>query len=279
MDPKIEERETNDYLGKNPMEALALGLAAFADRAPHDRVDLAAAIARVAPDVVIVDPNSWGALATAEASGLPWCVFQPYFSPLPSRDAPPFGPGLAPARSRLGRLRDRMLLPLTFGKLDKLALAPVNEMRTAAGLDPAQSMVEVLTRPPLTLYFTAEPLEYHRSDWPDTYEMVGPASWNPPAETPDWLAEVDRPIVLVTCSTESRTTAHFSRLCSTGSPAASSSWWAPAGRMTRRASTSLPMPGSNASSLTTRSSRGRQSWCATGAWASPNVPCSMPSRR
>lgn len=95
-----------------------------------------------------------------------------------------------------------MLLPLTFGKLNKLAIAPVNEMRTAAGLDPADSMVEVLTRPPLTLYSTAEPFEYPRSDWPDTYEMVGPASWNPPAEAPEWLEEIDRPIVMVTCSTE-----------------------------------------------------------------------------
>lgn len=40
----------NDYNGKNPMQALALGLAAFGDRAPYDRVDLADAIDRVEPD-------------------------------------------------------------------------------------------------------------------------------------------------------------------------------------------------------------------------------------
>ena len=28
--------------------------------------------------------------------GLPWALFSPYCVPLPSRDAPPFGPGLAP---------------------------------------------------------------------------------------------------------------------------------------------------------------------------------------
>ena len=32
--------------------------------------------------------------------------------------------------------------------------------------------------------------------------MVGPATWAPPADAPDWLATIDRPIVLVTCSTE-----------------------------------------------------------------------------
>jgi MGT family glycosyltransferase len=202
MDQAIEAREMDDYNGKNPMQALALGLAAFGDRAPHDRVDLADAIDRVEPDVLIVDTNSWGALATAEASGLPWCVFQPYFSPLPSRDVPPFGPGFPPAGGPMGWLRDRMLHPFTFGQLNKLAIPKVNQIRGAAGLDPAGSMVEVLTRSPLTLYFTAEPFEYPRTDWPDSYQMVGPASWNPPAETPDWLPKVDGPIVLVTLSTE-----------------------------------------------------------------------------
>lgn len=32
--------------------------------------------------------------------------------------------------------------------------------------------------------------------------MVGPCDWDPPAETPDWLDEIDRPIVLVTTSSE-----------------------------------------------------------------------------
>lgn len=202
MDPAIEARESDDYLGKNPMEALELGLAAFADRAPHDRQDIGRAIERVEPDVLVVDANAWGALAAAEASELPWCVFQPYFSPLPSRDAPPFGPGFSPARGPLGRLRDRILEPLTFGRLTKLALPPVNEMRAAEGLAPSGSMEDVLTRPPLVLYFTAEPFEYPRSDWPDSYEMIGPAAWNPPAPPPAWLEEIDRPVVLVTLSTE-----------------------------------------------------------------------------
>lgn len=202
MDPAIEALKMDDYKGKNPMQALALGLATFGHRAQHDRVDLAGAIDSVDPDVVIVDANAWGAMATAEASGLPWCVFQPYFSPLPSRETPPFGPGLAPARGPLGRLRDRVLEPLTFGRLSKLALPLVNETRLASGLSAVDSMEDALTRPPLTLYFTAEPFEYPRSDWPDSYQMVGPASWNPPAAVPDWLEEVRLPIALVTLSTE-----------------------------------------------------------------------------
>lgn len=202
IDPAIEAREMDDYKGKNPIDALNLGLAVFGERAPLDRVDLRRAIERIEPDALVVDANSWGALAAAETSGLPWCSFMPYFTPLPSKDAPPFGPGLAPARGPLGRLRDRLLRPMTFGKLSKTALPVINQMRETEGLDPAESLEDVWLSPPLTLYFTAEPPEYPRRDWPASFAMIGAASWNPPAGSPDWLEEVDRPVVLVTCSTE-----------------------------------------------------------------------------
>lgn len=202
MDPAIEAREMDDYKGKNPIEALERGVAAFGDRAPLDRADLRSAIDRVDPDVLVVDTNSWGALAAAEGSGRPWCSFMPYFTPLPSKDAPPFGPGLKPASGPLGRLRDRILHPMTFGKLSKKALPVINEMRKAESLEPAESMNDVWLSPPLTLYFTTEPPEYPRSDWPESFAMIGAASWNPPASSPGWLDEIDGPVVLVTCSTE-----------------------------------------------------------------------------
>jgi UDP:flavonoid glycosyltransferase YjiC (YdhE family) len=55
---------------------------------------------------------------------------------------------------------------------------------------------------PLVLYLTAEPFEYPRSDWPQNIVMVGPCSWDPPTQPPEWLAEIKRPIVLVTTSSE-----------------------------------------------------------------------------
>ena len=53
----------------------------------------------------------------------------------------------------------------------------------------------------LVLAFTAEPFEYPRSDWSGKVGLVGPGLWEPPAEPPPWLADVHRPLVLVTCST------------------------------------------------------------------------------
>src|SRR5215208_6949390 len=59
-----------------------------------------------------------------------------------------------------------------------------------------------MLRAPLMLYMTAEPFEYPRSDWPPSVRMVGPGIWDPPAKSPAWLEELERPLVLVTCSTE-----------------------------------------------------------------------------
>jgi MGT family glycosyltransferase len=47
---------------------------------------------------------------------------------------------------------------------------------------------------------TAEPFEYPRRDWPSNVVLVGPRAWDPPAEPPRWLQEIDRPVVLVTTS-------------------------------------------------------------------------------
>jgi len=202
MDPAVEAREMDDYKGRNPKQSLERAVATFGDRGPMDRLDLRRAIASHDPDVLIVDNNSWGALAAAEGSGLPWCAFQPYFTPLASRDAPPFGPGLPLAKGPLGRLRDRIVGRMFLEQMAKVFLPVINEIRGAEALDPVVTLNDFFTRPPLTIYFTAEPLEYPRSDWPESYVMVGPATWNPPSGVPDWLVEIDRPIVLVTCSTE-----------------------------------------------------------------------------
>jgi MGT family glycosyltransferase len=61
---------------------------------------------------------------------------------------------------------------------------------------------DMFRRSPLLIYLTAEPFEYPRSDWPNSVLMVGPCEWDPAPETPAWLLEMDRPIVLVTTSSE-----------------------------------------------------------------------------
>jgi MGT family glycosyltransferase len=202
IDPWLVTSELGDYETRTPLGAQRSSVRTFAERAAHEVPDLRRAIDDELPDALLVDINTWGASAVAEASGLPWAHFCPYPLPLPSRDVPPFGPGLAPAKGRPGRLRDAIVRRAVFEPLARLATPKLNAIRSELGLEPLTHGIDSFRRAPLLLYFTAEPFEYPRSDWPDSVLQVGPCSWEPPAEAPGWLGELEPPLVLVTMSTE-----------------------------------------------------------------------------
>ena len=199
---RVEAIEHDDWQAGNPRAGLGRSVATFVARSEFEAPDLRDAIAAEKPDAVIVDINSWGAMAAAEAWGGPWAAFCPYPLAISSKDAPPFGPGLAPARGPLGRLRDRLARPIVTGTLERAMVPKTNAVRTRLGLAPVKSADEMFGRPPLLLYLTAEPFEYPRTDWPANVVMVGPCEWEPSAEAPAWLADVTAPIVLVTTSSE-----------------------------------------------------------------------------
>jgi MGT family glycosyltransferase len=199
---RLEAIEHDDWRARNPRAALGRAVRCFSARAEYDAPDLRQAIAEARPDALLVDINSWGGLAAAEAWGGPWATFCPYPSALRSRDVPPFGPGLAPARGPLGRLRDRLLRPIVVGTIERAMLPALNDVRKQMGLPALPQVDDMFLRPPLVIYMTAEPFEYPRSDWPDNIVMVGPCDWDPPAEPPRWLEEITAPIVLVTTSSE-----------------------------------------------------------------------------
>jgi MGT family glycosyltransferase len=201
IDPAIERREIDDWRARTPIGALQASLRGFFERARYDGPDLRRAIEAERPDMLLVDINTWGAMATAETSRLPWATWCPYFLPIPSSDAPPFGLGLQPARGPLGRLRDRLLSPVLLGIYNRRA-PELDAARAELGAPPAGRIERAMLRAPLMLYMTAEPFEYPRSDWPPSVRMVGPGVWDPPAKSPDWLEESSRPLVLVACSTE-----------------------------------------------------------------------------
>jgi MGT family glycosyltransferase len=115
-------------------------------------------------------------------------------------------------------VRDGIVGRLTFGKLTKLALPGINAPRARLDLAPLTNMESFLTRPPRVIYFTSEELEYPRDRWPESFRFVGPAMWGPEPEEPEWISEVDRPIVLVTCSTEQQEDAEILRAGLDGLP-------------------------------------------------------------
>jgi MGT family glycosyltransferase len=200
--PEIEAIEHDDWRARNPLGAVKRSVRTLCARAPLDAPDLQAAIAAERPDALLVDIASWGALAAAEAWGGPWASFCPFPLPLPSRDTPPYGPGLPPAKGPLGQLRDRLGHPLLDGTLNRAIGSRLNDVRASLGLSPFDRAEEMFLAPPLLLYMTAEPFEYPRADWPANVVMVGPCAWDPPAELPQELAGVEAPLVLVTTSSE-----------------------------------------------------------------------------
>lgn len=199
---QVEAIGLQDWRERTAQGALAAAVRGFTARAEFDATDLREAIRADQPDAILVDVNSWGAAATAEQWGGPWATFCPYPIALRSPQVPPFGPGLRPALGPLGRARDRVLRPLVLGTIEREMLGPLNSVRATLKLPMLTHADQLFRRPPLLLYLTAEPFEYHRTDWPDNVVMVGPCDWEPPGEPPQWLADIDQPIVLVTTSSE-----------------------------------------------------------------------------
>jgi MGT family glycosyltransferase len=202
IDPAIARIPHDDYRGRTPLQAQKRAVRVFCRRAEIEAGDLRAAIAAVKPDLVLVDIGTWGALAAAEAWGGRWAAWCPYPLPVPSKDAPPFGPGLRPARGAPGRVRDAALRPLLFGALERIVRPRMNEVRRRVGLPPIRGAKDMFAAPERLLYMTAEPFEYPRSDWPENVRLIGPCDWDPPQDPPAWLDDVAAPIVLVTTSSE-----------------------------------------------------------------------------
>jgi MGT family glycosyltransferase len=199
-DPALDGLPFRDYTGRNALDSLKLGTRTMVERGRLDGPQLRAAIEQERPDVIVVDVLSWGAWAVAETSGLPWATIQHTLTPLPSPEVPPFGPGLKPRRGPLGRLRNRILAPLTLGAIERSVLGPGNELRASFGAPPFGSAEAMFTAPPLTLYLTSKSFEYPRTDWPASYCFTGPLNWDPPSAAPAWIDQLNRPVALVTAS-------------------------------------------------------------------------------
>ena len=216
IDPRIEAIVHDDWKAPNIRAALKMAIEVFCRRAVHEVGDFTDAVARVRPDAVIVDVNCWGALSAADAGDIPWLCFTPYTPFLKSRGVPPFGPGLKPMPGVLGRIRDATLRPLVMGILEKGMLPPLNKIRADVGASRVASADEFVRRAPLMLVASGKPFEYPQTDWGDAVQMIGPCVLDDEPQTvPDWLAAIDRPIVLVTTSSERQADAKLAQTAMT----------------------------------------------------------------
>ncbi len=208
LSPEVEGIELDDYRARTVAEMGLRALATFARRARPETLDLTRALEAHDPDVVLIDVNCWGAAAVVEASGRPWAMYSPFLLMLSSRQAPPFGLGLAPIGGPLGHARNAVVRAANRIAIDRTVLPTLNPLRARHGLPKLEHFEGLLAEPRLLLALTAEGFEYPRSDWPANVRFVGPMNWSPgepeggTGHRQPNLDELHDPLVLVTCSTE-----------------------------------------------------------------------------
>lgn len=196
--PAIEARGLDDWRARSPLGAVHRTFTTWLERAEHEVDELRAALETTGADVALVDVNSWGAIAAAEASELPFAIFSPYFLNIRVPGRPPFGLGIPPAAGRVGRVRDAILWAM-LRIVGRPYVRRLNTLRARLHLPPIAAIDQLTARADRVLAFTAEPFEYTHAGWPANVRFVGPGLGLPEAGTgPD----DPRPLVLVTCSTE-----------------------------------------------------------------------------
>lgn len=121
-------------------------------------------------------------------------MYTPYSMYLPPPQVPPFGFGFAPRHEWFGQLRDAVGY-VVLRKIEGTVLAGMHAVRRELGLSAFRNWNDYASTPPVILAYSAEPFEYHRTDWPRNVRLVGPGIWDPPATAPAWLNAIARPIV------------------------------------------------------------------------------------
>jgi MGT family glycosyltransferase len=153
------------------------------ERSRHEVSDVQHAIAAVEPDFLLIDATTVGAAAVAQTTELPWAGWSPFFQHITLPGQPTVAPGLIPFA----------LAPEGMEALN----APREELGLPAIGDPAHTFTA-----PLYLYLTTPPFEVEGLGLPASFRMVGPGLWEPPANPPAWLDELEEPVVMATISSE-----------------------------------------------------------------------------
>ncbi|HKK25629.1 MAG TPA: nucleotide disphospho-sugar-binding domain-containing protein [Gracilimonas sp.] len=201
INSEIESLKLKDYRENNPFAQIKSSFSSWLSRAPFEIEDLKKSYSQYNPDLLIVDANTWGAGAFAEAQNRPWVMFMPYCLPIPSPDTPAFGPGFPPPVNALHRLRDRVFNGIVQRYL-KGIVEKLNELRSELQVSQLNTFSDIYYKPDLLIYRTAEPFEYARRHWPENILTVGPGLWAPPGRKPKWINDLPSPKILISLSTE-----------------------------------------------------------------------------
>lgn len=167
--------------------------------------DLERILSASAADVLVGDPSVFATLAVSERGGPPSATYGITCLGIKGRDVAPFGLGLLPNATPLGRLRNRALASLASNVVFK---SVSDELRRQCQLvHVAPRPFEGIVVPPWLFLQPGVPaFEYPHSDLPSQVHYIGALLPDPPAglALPTWWDEVvnaRKPVVLVTQGT------------------------------------------------------------------------------
>ena len=178
---------------------------------------VSAELRRSPADLVIADFMLGGALAAAEAAGVP-AVALAHTVPLrPTPGVPPYGPGWAPAAGLLGRLRDAIGRAAVERIHRHDGLPALNRARAALGLAPLRSAFGQLDRATRVLVLAAAAFDFpaRPGAGPANLRHVGSPVDDAaaPPWAPPWPPQDERPLVVVSLSTLAQGQENLMRRC------------------------------------------------------------------
>jgi UDP:flavonoid glycosyltransferase YjiC (YdhE family) len=171
--------------------------------APAWAEQLLAELRKAPPDVVVIDFVLFGAIAAAEAAGIPAVVLMHNVLSRPLPGVPPYGPGWLPARGPVGVLRDALGRATVNRVHTRNGGPPLNRARVLMGLPSLRSPFEQYDRAERVLVLTSPAFDYRAHRLPANvrhvgtpFDDAGSLPWSLP-----WSPDDARPLVLVSLST------------------------------------------------------------------------------
>ncbi len=178
----------------------------FIDNAVGMFEDCQAILAQHPVDAILSEPLFVAARWLTEHGGPPWATLGETMLGLYSRDSAPFGPGLAPMRGGVGRLRNLAMNAAHRRVLMAGVTEHYERARQQVGLPRlGRSFIDTFASPYLYLQSTVPSFEYPRRDLPEQLHFFGPLlpQTDVRGPLPEWWSELkdDRRVVLVTQGT------------------------------------------------------------------------------
>ena len=201
---RSRETDAMDWAASSPAEALQGLVEHFlCGTALAYAQDVVAEFDRRPADLVVSSDMLLGAMLGCEARGQRFAMLSTSISMYDIPGVPPFGPGLAPARTAADSELHAQIAALKAASFDT-GLQTLNSARAALGLRPLAHVLDQANAASVSFIGTARAFDFESTALPEKIRYVGPLlrdpAWAAPWTSP-WPATDSRPLLLAGFST------------------------------------------------------------------------------